>query len=102
MATVLVDPRRLPDVELDLMVQDMPVWPVRTAPICADGPRTDVSDVTRFEYELYPVGPEVFGLAVENCNRYAREVTIGFFGEQMLQMPGEFEVGHNDADSSPQ
>ena len=40
-ATVLVDPRHLADVELDLMVQDMPVWPVHTAPICVDGPRTE-------------------------------------------------------------
>lgn len=39
MATVLVDPRVLPDVELELMAQDLTVWPVRTAPICEDGPR---------------------------------------------------------------
>jgi hypothetical protein len=39
-ATVLVDPRVLGDVELALMALDLRVWPVRTAPICADGPRT--------------------------------------------------------------
>jgi hypothetical protein len=39
-ATVLVDPRVLADVELDLMALDLRVWPVRTAPICADGART--------------------------------------------------------------
>ncbi len=38
-ATVLVDPRVLGDLELALMGQDLRVWPVRTAPICADGPR---------------------------------------------------------------
>ncbi len=38
-ATVLVDPAVLPDLELALMALDLPVWPVRTAPICADGPR---------------------------------------------------------------
>ncbi len=38
-ATVLVDPRVLPDLELELMELDLRVWPVRTAPICADGPR---------------------------------------------------------------
>jgi hypothetical protein len=38
-ATVLVDPRVLRDVELDLMSLDLPVWPVRTAPICTDGAR---------------------------------------------------------------
>jgi len=38
-ATVLVDPRVLPDLELELMALDLPVWPVRTAPICGDGPR---------------------------------------------------------------
>ena len=38
-ATVLVDPRVLRDVELDLMRLDLPVWPVRTAPICTDGAR---------------------------------------------------------------
>ncbi|NUR09554.1 MAG: hypothetical protein HOQ45_21425 [Nocardioidaceae bacterium] len=39
-ATVLVDPRLLPDLELELMAMDLQVWPVRTAPICTDGPRT--------------------------------------------------------------
>ena len=39
-ATVLVDPRVLADLELELMGFDLRVWPVRTAPICADGPRT--------------------------------------------------------------
>jgi hypothetical protein len=38
-ATVLVDPRVLGDFELELMPLDLRVWPVRTAPICADGPR---------------------------------------------------------------
>ncbi len=36
---MLVDPRVLGDVELELMVLDLRVWPVATAPICADGPR---------------------------------------------------------------
>lgn len=40
-ATVLVDPRVLEDVELTLMELDLRVWPVRTAPICIDGPRTE-------------------------------------------------------------
>jgi hypothetical protein len=39
-ATALVDPAVLADVELELMVLDLHVWPVRTAPICIDGPRT--------------------------------------------------------------
>jgi hypothetical protein len=38
-ATVLVEPRVLADLELELMALDLRVWPVRTAPICADGPR---------------------------------------------------------------
>ena len=38
-ATVLVDPRVLGDVELELMALDLRLWPVRTAPICEDGPR---------------------------------------------------------------
>ena len=38
-ATVLVDPRVLGDVELELMALDLRVWPVSTAPICEDGPR---------------------------------------------------------------
>lgn len=38
-ATVLVDPRALSDLELHLMSLDLRVWPVSTAPICADGPR---------------------------------------------------------------
>jgi hypothetical protein len=38
-ATVLVDPRVLEDLELECMALDLRVWPVATAPICADGPR---------------------------------------------------------------
>lgn len=38
-ATVLVDPAMLRELELDLMPLDLWVWPVATAPICADGPR---------------------------------------------------------------
>ena len=39
-ATVLVSPAVLADLELALMALDLRVWPVRTAPICPDGPRT--------------------------------------------------------------
>jgi len=39
-ATVLVDPCVLADIELALMALDLRVWPVSTAPICMDGPRT--------------------------------------------------------------
>ncbi|WP_370247343.1 hypothetical protein [Nocardioides sp.] len=38
-ATVLVDPDVLHDLELALMLLDLRVWPVATAPICVDGPR---------------------------------------------------------------
>lgn len=38
-ATVLVDPRVLHDLEVHLMTQDLRLWPVETAPIVADGPR---------------------------------------------------------------
>lgn len=38
-ATVLVDPRVLRDLELDLMALDLRAWPIATAPICPDGPR---------------------------------------------------------------
>ncbi len=38
-ATVLVDPCALRDLELDLMALDLLVWPVRTAPNCTDGER---------------------------------------------------------------
>jgi hypothetical protein len=38
-ATVLVSPGALVDLELELMSQDLRVWPVRTAPICTDGQR---------------------------------------------------------------
>ncbi len=40
-ATVLVDPCVLADLELSLMALDLRVWPVRTAPICEDGPRQE-------------------------------------------------------------
>ncbi len=36
---MLVHPRILGDLELELMALDLRVWPVRTAPICVDGPR---------------------------------------------------------------
>jgi hypothetical protein len=39
-ATVLVEPCVLADLELDLMVLDLRVWPIRTAPNCLDGRRT--------------------------------------------------------------
>ena len=38
-ATVLVHPSALADLELELMSLDLRVWPVHSAPICADGPR---------------------------------------------------------------
>ncbi|TIC80172.1 hypothetical protein [Nocardioides sp. GY 10127] len=38
-ATVLVDPGRLAELELALVAHDLWVWPVATAPICVDGPR---------------------------------------------------------------
>jgi hypothetical protein len=38
-ATVLVDPAVLRDLELALMPLDLWVWPIATAPICTDGPR---------------------------------------------------------------
>lgn len=40
-ATVLVDPRALADLELELMALDLRLWPVRTAPICLDGERAE-------------------------------------------------------------
>jgi hypothetical protein len=38
-ATVLVDPCVLGDLELELMALDLRVWPVRTAPVFTDGAR---------------------------------------------------------------
>jgi hypothetical protein len=38
-ATVLVDPSVLAELEMRLMVLDLHLWPVATAPICLDGPR---------------------------------------------------------------
>jgi hypothetical protein len=38
-ATVLVDPCVLSDLEIELMALDLRLWPVETAPISADGPR---------------------------------------------------------------
>ena len=39
-ATVLVAPSVLPELELALVALDLWVWPVATAPVCVDGPRT--------------------------------------------------------------
>ncbi|GAB3198972.1 hypothetical protein GCM10027062_14550 [Nocardioides hungaricus] len=38
-ATVLVDPGVLPQLEVHLMSLDLRLWPIATAPTCADGPR---------------------------------------------------------------
>ena len=38
-ATVLVDPAVLHELEVHLMTLDLRLWPVATAPICVDGPR---------------------------------------------------------------
>ena len=38
-ATVLVDPAVLRDLELDLAALDLWVWPIATTPNCPDGPR---------------------------------------------------------------
>ena len=38
-ATVLVDPVVLRDLELDLMTRDLWLWPVATAPVYTDGQR---------------------------------------------------------------
>jgi hypothetical protein len=38
-ATVLVDPGVLAQLEVHLMSLDLRLWPIATAPICADGPR---------------------------------------------------------------
>jgi hypothetical protein len=38
-ATVLVAPSVIVDLELELMSRDLRMWPVATAPICVDGPR---------------------------------------------------------------
>ncbi|MCL2541612.1 MAG: hypothetical protein FWE71_04025 [Nocardioidaceae bacterium] len=40
-ATVLVDPAVLEDLELALMSSDLHLWPVRTAPIVLDGRRRE-------------------------------------------------------------
>ncbi|NHA68878.1 hypothetical protein [Phycicoccus flavus] len=41
-ATVLVDPAVLGELEVALMHLDLRVWPMATAPICVDGPRAAV------------------------------------------------------------
>ncbi|HEX6149912.1 hypothetical protein [Nocardioides sp.] len=38
-ATVLVDPSVLAELEIELMQHDLRLWPVATAPNCLDGPR---------------------------------------------------------------
>jgi hypothetical protein len=38
-ATVLVDPRVLRELEMHLMALDLRLWPIATAPNCEDGPR---------------------------------------------------------------
>ena len=46
-ATVLVAPRALPDLEVALMARDLWVWPLATAPTCEDGPRLATQTVRR-------------------------------------------------------
>ena len=40
-ATVLVEPTAVEDLELRVMTDDLWLWPVRTAPVVLDGPRTE-------------------------------------------------------------
>jgi len=40
-ATALVEPCVLSDLELRLMTDDLWLWPVRTAPVVVDGPRLE-------------------------------------------------------------
>ena len=46
-ATVLVAPRALPELEVSLMTRDLWVWPLATAPTCEDGPRLAAQTVWR-------------------------------------------------------
>ncbi len=46
-ATVLVAPRALSDLEVALMSRDLWVWPLATAPTCGDGPRLARQTVRR-------------------------------------------------------
>ena len=39
-ATVLVDPDVLDELEVHLMTLDLRLWPIATALVCTDGPRT--------------------------------------------------------------
>ncbi|MDT0186092.1 hypothetical protein Q9S36_38500 [Microbacterium sp. ARD31] len=40
-ATVLVEPSVMADLELRVMTDDLWLWPVRTAPVVVDGPRLE-------------------------------------------------------------
>lgn len=40
-ATVLVEPGAVEDLELRVMTDDLWLWPVRTAPVVVDGPRME-------------------------------------------------------------
>ena len=40
-ATVLVEPATVTELELRVMTDDLWLWPVRTAPVVLDGPRTE-------------------------------------------------------------
>lgn len=40
-ATVLVEPTVMGDLELRVMTDDLWLWPVRTAPVVVDGPRME-------------------------------------------------------------
>jgi hypothetical protein len=46
-ATVLVAPRALPELEVSLMSRDLWVWPLVTAPTSEDGPRLATQTVRR-------------------------------------------------------
>lgn len=46
-ATVLVAPGALPELEVAMMARDLWVWPLATAPTCGDGPRFAAQTVRR-------------------------------------------------------
>ena len=67
-ATVLVAPGALPELEVAMMARDLWVWPLATAPTCGDGPRfallvhhTDAEREVAYDRESH-VGRLVRGL----------------------------------------
>ena len=94
-ATVLVEPCALADLELELMVLDLRVWPIRTAPNCLDGARTEFQ-VRRRLVEAHREAPDrveyLLLLGYVDWFGDRRDEAANWFRQARARLPGRHWV----------